>query len=35
MNHSHTLKTADALSNLRSIPDTRQLFETYFNDGLG
>ncbi|XP_029348367.1 uncharacterized protein LOC115034941 [Acyrthosiphon pisum] len=35
MNHSHTLDTADALGNLRSIPDTRQLFETYFNDGLG
>jgi len=35
VNHSHTLDTADALGNLRSISDTRQLFETYFNDGLG
>ncbi|XP_050063383.1 uncharacterized protein LOC114129096 isoform X2 [Aphis gossypii] len=33
--HSHTINTAEALGNLRSSEDTRQLFECYFSDGYG
>lgn len=33
--HSHTINTAEALGNLRSSEETRQLFESYFSDGHG
>lgn len=33
--HSHTINTAEALSNLKSSDETRKLFESYFSDGHG
>lgn len=33
--HNHTITTAEAMSCLRPRDDTRSLYESYFNDGMG